>query len=178
MSQNRPPPAFQEYAASMMARTDYRILNLAQRGLLMTMRLECWVNIRLPLDAETLGRILGFSGDDVKKALPAIMPFFVIENGFLICPELEDYRAHLQAIHDKKAEGGKRGAAITNRKRNAPEKPVAQGLDDDSGIPRVSRGSLVKSSSVQPSKTQPPRKSIVPAEDAWVTDYARASNGY
>jgi len=74
MAQNRPPPAFQEYAANMMARTDYRILTLAQRGLLMTLRLECWVNLRLPNDPATLARVLGYGSDEVRAALPAIMP--------------------------------------------------------------------------------------------------------
>ena len=48
MAQNREPPAFQEYAAAMMAKTDYRLMSLAGRGLLYTMRLECWVNLTCP----------------------------------------------------------------------------------------------------------------------------------
>lgn len=35
MAQNREAPAFQEYAASLMARTDYREMSLEGRGLLM-----------------------------------------------------------------------------------------------------------------------------------------------
>lgn len=175
MAQNRPPPAFQEYAANMMARTDFRILTLAQRGLLMTLRLECWVNLRMPSDPATLARVLGFDSDEVRKALPAIMPFFAIDDGQLICPELDDYRDHLQAISDKKAEGGKRGAAMTNSKRKSAEIKTAQGPSGDSGIPRVSRDSLVQLSSVQPSKTQSLERGI--STDGWLNDYEAASNG-
>jgi len=41
MTPNRTAPAYQEYAASMMARLEYRTLTLPQRGLLYSMRLEC-----------------------------------------------------------------------------------------------------------------------------------------
>ncbi len=175
MAQNRPPPAFQEYAANLMARTDYRILTLVQRGLLMTLRLECWVNLRMPSDPATLARVLGFGSDEVRDALPAIMPFFASEGGQLTCPELDDYRDHLQTISDKKAEGGKRGAAMTNGKRKAAEAKVAHGVSGKSGIPRVSRDSLVQLSSVQHSKTQSLERDV--SADAWVSDYEAASNG-
>ena len=54
MAQHRDPPAYQEYAASMMARTEYRVLSLEGRGLLYTLRNECWVNGQLPADPATL----------------------------------------------------------------------------------------------------------------------------
>ena len=46
MAQNREPPAFQEYTASVVAKTEYRVMSLESRGLHYTMRLdlECWVN--------------------------------------------------------------------------------------------------------------------------------------
>lgn len=175
MTQNRPAPAYQEYAASLMARTEYRVLSLAQRGLLYSVKLECWVNHRVPADPATLARILGYSAEEVQNALPKIMPFLATQEGNLTCPELDDYRAHLQVIHDKKAEGGKRGAAMTNGKRKGAETLAAQSIGTASGISRVSRGSLVKSSSVQSSKTQPLERGV--PSDEWVSDYEAASNG-
>ena len=160
MAQNRPPPAFQEYAASMMARTEYRVLTLAQRGLLMTLRLECWVNQRMPSDPERLARTLGFGSEEVRAGLPEIMPFFADEDGYLTCPELDNYRNHLQEISDKKTAGGKRGAAITNGTRKAAETKVGRRSREVSGIPRVSRDSLVQLSSVQTSKTQPSERDV------------------
>lgn len=175
MTQNRPAPAYQEYAASLIARTEYRILSLTQRGLLWSVKLECWVNHRVPADPATLARILGYSIDEVQNALPMIMPFLAINDGDLICPELDDYRAHLQTISHKKSEGGKRGAAMTNGRRKGAETLERQASDHPSGIPQLSRGSLVKSSSVQFSKTQPLER--VASSDPWVTDYEAASNG-
>ena len=40
MTTNRTAPAYQEYAASIIARFEYQTLTLPQRGLLYSMRLE------------------------------------------------------------------------------------------------------------------------------------------
>lgn len=104
--QNRDAPAYQEYAASMMARIEYRTMSLAERGLLYTMRLECWVNDKLPADTAKLARVLGFDADEVKKALPAIMPFFAVVDDFIISPELDAYKIHLYSVRKRMSEGG------------------------------------------------------------------------
>lgn len=180
MTQNKPPPAFQEYAANMMASVQYRVLNLSERGLLYTMRLECWVNQSLPTEPEKIAKILGFRNEEVKSVLPAVMPFFAIKDGEIVCPELEDYRAHLEDIRSKQSSGGKAGAAKTNWRRKSQSDQT--GLADSTpptANPQVTRAStresLVKSSLDQHSKTQPVRKEDVDSE--WLNDYERASNG-
>lgn len=124
MAQNREPPAFQEYAAAMMAKTDYRLMSLAGRGLLYTMRLECWVNRRLPPDAPRLARVLGFDVAEVAALMPEVRPFFAIDEAGLFCPELEDYREHVNDRRQKQSEGGKQTAAKHKAKRQqvAPER--------------------------------------------------------
>lgn len=59
MTQNRDAPAYQEYAAALLARLPFRTMTLQDRGLLYTMRLECWVNVRLPNDHNSLAKVLG-----------------------------------------------------------------------------------------------------------------------
>lgn len=182
MAQNKKPPAFQEYAANMMALAPYRMLNLAERGLLYTMRLECWVNQALPQKPEVLGKFLGFDADEVQSALPAIMPFFAIKDGQIVSPDLEDYREKLQEIREKQAKGGKRGADKTNGKRKQnPDSPFLTTSATPASNPQVTCGStresLVQSSSVQSSKTQSSGARDVSAQDAWVTAYEKASNG-
>lgn len=113
--QNRDAPAFQEYAASMMAKIGFRTMTMAERGLLYTMRLECWVNDQLPADPDRLAKVLGYSGDEVKKALPAMLPFFTEFDGFFSSPELDNYKLHLQNSRKRMSEGGKKSA----RKRAA-----------------------------------------------------------
>lgn len=170
MTQNREAPAFQEYAASMMARTEYRVLSLAARGLLYTMRLECWVNGGLPASPPVLARVLGFDAQQVEAALAEIRCFFAVDNGMLRCPELDDYRAHLDERRQRQVEGGRAGAAKTNRDRNRP----ASGKPPSG--PRVARGSLVKQSPIQSNTTQALEGTGTDKE--WLNDYERASRGH
>ncbi len=109
--QNRDAPAFQEYAASMMAKIEYRTMTLAERGLLYTMRLECWVNDRLPADPVLLARVLGCSLDEVKAALPAVFSFFAEIDGFISSPDLDNYKLHLAEGKKRMSEGGKKSAS-------------------------------------------------------------------
>lgn len=152
MTQNRKPPAFQEYAATMMANIEYRTMSLAERGLLYSMRLECWVNHLLPAEPTRLARVLGFDVQELVGLLPAVMCFFS-EDGFSIrCPELDDYRTHLDAVRKRQAEGGRKGAARAHAGRSGDP------LGDPLGDPRVTRrvahestrGSLAKSSKAKP----------------------------
>lgn len=193
MAQNRPPPAFQEYAASMMAKTDYRTMSLAGRGLLYSMRLECWVNQSLPRDVVKLAKVLGFDPAEVGGVLPEVEPFFAFSATTITCPELDDYREHLAGVSVKKSEGGKKGAAKTNGKRKSAATAGNTETEEGSGISRVSRGisrdSLVKFSSVQSSPTQPLERNLSPESESWVhemeraegsdvgDDYLKASNG-
>lgn len=186
MSQNRPPPAYQEFAAQMLADIRFRMLSPAERGLLWTMRLECWVNHGLPSGAAQLAKVLGFSQSEMEAALPSVMPFFRIENGLLVCPELEDYRAYLATIRSKQSEGGKQSAASKKGKHKSPENKAEQGVQGGAGNLQATTKSLagnlqvlssVQSSSDQPNKTQPSVSGDQFDSDPWLSDYDKASNG-
>jgi hypothetical protein len=148
MSQNREPPAFQEYAASMLSNLPFRAMTLQERGLLYTMRLECWVNKKLPSNHHDLAKVLGQPVEEVTASLAAVMEFFEIAGNFIICPELEDYRVHLANRKFKQSQGGKRGSTITNDKRS--RKVHADNPSDPSSNsstnPQVSRQGSVESS--------------------------------
>ena len=109
--QNRDAPAYQEYAASMMAKLEYRGMSLAERGLLYTMRLECWVNDKLPADPGKLAKVLGYSEAEISETLPAVVPFFVELVGFLSSPELDSYKLHLADAKKRMSDGGKKSAS-------------------------------------------------------------------
>ena len=110
MAQNREPPAYQEYAANMLAKFEYRQMSLAERGLMDTLRRECWVNRGLPEAPATLAKILGCDQKEIEAALPAVMPFFSVERGLIVCPELDHYRNHLAEARERQAAGGRRSA--------------------------------------------------------------------
>lgn len=170
-TQGRKAPAFQEYAAEMMGRIEYRTLSLPQRGLLYSMRLECWVNQFLPESPGVLARILGFDVDEVAAELPYVMPFFESENGRITCPELEAYRAYLDHVRERKSQGGRRGADITNSAKShsrrgvsANPSPIPKGMSPaiPSGMPPGHPRVL---STVQPSPAQPRRGGFTEDKD-------------
>lgn len=185
MTQNREAPAYQEYAASVMAQIAYRTMTLQERGLSYSMRLECWVNGKLPERPALLAKVLGFPEQEIIDTLPAVMPFFSVSEGFIVCPELEDYRKHLLEQKEKKRNGGRLGAAITNKKRAPSKKRMEIDIAaDPQAIPTGSTGthpqlsrqvkadSLVKLSPVQLNQNQSLEKEEV---DPWLSEYIAAS---
>lgn len=171
MAQNRDAPAYQEYAAAMLARTEFRVLGLVARGLLYTLRLECWVNVRLPSDPLRLARVLGLPAAEVEQALAELKPFFTMLAGELRCPELDDYRTHLDERRQRQSAGGRAGAAKTNGARlPGPES------GRPTGKPQVGRESLVQPSSVKSSRAKSLENGGV--DDPWLNDYERASRGH
>ncbi|MGM0571880.1 MAG: hypothetical protein ACQET2_14265 [Pseudomonadota bacterium] len=161
----RDPPAYQEYAANMLSDLAFRMMSPAERGLLYTMKLECWKNKLLPADWRTLASILNFPPEIVEDALPAVMAFFQEDAGMLVCPELENYREELMDRRRKLSEGGRNGAKKTNSRKH-------KGQTDNAGTPttaasptatptggtqpphRGGAGPLVQSSTAQNSQTQ------------------------
>lgn len=113
-----------EYAADTMASIDYRIMSLAGRGMLYSLRLECWRNGRVPSDVEKLAKILGFKKAEVESALNECMSFMQVDGDWIICPELERYRAHLDSIRKAQSEGGALGLKIReeNKKKKKGKK--------------------------------------------------------
>jgi len=170
MAQQRDPPAFQEYPASILARADFRVASAASRGFLMTVRFECWVNRSVPRDPHLLSKILGFDLPVVEQGLAELGSFFSIEGDEIRCPELDHYRAHLDERRQKQSAGGKAGAAKTNEGRNRPS------TTSPTGTPRLACSSLVKQSPVQSSKDESLEGKA--SEDSWLSDYDRASRGH
>lgn len=153
----------------MMARTDYRVLSLEGRGLLYTLRNECWVNGQLPADPPTLARVLGYPVEQVQRALQELRGFVVTVGGVLRCPELDDYRAHLDDRRERQSAGGRKGAEKTNEGRQGPPPTTPP------ATPRGGRGSLVKPSPAQQSKVKSLEEGAVDGD--WLNDYEAASNG-
>ena len=166
MAQNRKPPSFQEYAATILSSKSFRVMTLSQRGLLFTMRLECWVNQAIPSLSNELARYLGLNSKEVSDSLSSeVVSYFNDSEGSYTCPELEDYRQHLKELRDKQRAGGKKAAAITNNKWKGV----------DSGNPQVTCKSLVQLSPVKLSSNQSLERGNT--HDDFVNDYESASNG-
>lgn len=113
----RPAPAFQEYASDFLAKREFRMMSLPERGLLMTMRFECWVNKFVPSDRSELAVMFGISDQDVQAYLtPRVLSFFKKVGTDLICIELEAYRENREATHNAQSKGGQKGGKATQEK--------------------------------------------------------------
>ena len=169
MAQNRKPPAYQEYAASVIASAGYRMLTLTERGLLYTLKLECWENQQVPRDPSALSKYLGINAEELRAALPQIMFYFQIKGSSIVCPEVEDYRKHLAETRAKQASGGKKGAAIANERRAQMAKDAAV---NTIGVSQGSTtGSLDKSSPDKLSSNSVINKEVSNEHEEWIKDF-------
>lgn len=181
MTQNREPPAYQEYAATMLANKDFRLMSLEERGLLFTMRLECWQNKEVPTVASDLAKYLGCDFSAIQNALtPRVKSFFMQNDSSFFSPELEDYRCHLAQRRTKQSVGGKRGADKVNSKQKTSKTRVSTSdaamPSSTPQLPRQGKGGfLVKSNPEKQSQTQSVEND--PTHDTWINDYDRVSNG-
>ena len=104
--------------------------------------------------------------------LADVMPFFDLQDGFIICPELEDYRIHLADQKKKQSQGGKRGSRITNNNRLAKTKDITSTPSSTLQLPRqVTNESLVQTSTNKLSQTQFIKKEVASINDSWAKEY-------
>jgi len=115
----------------MLANVNFRQMPLAARGLLYTLRLECWENHRLPADLGKLASVLRFDESEIIAAMQWLDTFIRTKDGWLTSPELDDYRQHLADRRKAQSNGGKKGAAKTNAgKSQAPRESVVKSSTD------------------------------------------------
>jgi hypothetical protein len=176
MTQNRPPPAYQEYAASMLSNMTFRMMSLSSRGLLYTLRLEYWIGNPLPANPESLSKVLGLTTDEVVSGLQELCELIRIDQGFVKVPELDDYKNHLLDRQRKQSEGGKEGARRAKSKsddqKGIKHSDVNPMVDHELPLGSTSRV-LVQSSKVKPSPTQISQV-INEEHSVWLRDHDRA----
>src|SRR4030095_16024975 len=125
----RPPPAFQQYASDLLANESYRLMSLPERGLLETLRLQCWVSGSVPKDCALLSRLTGIPADQIDKALtPGVLAFFEPKSSErLVCPELVKQRGRMDEKRAERARSGEKGAKAKWRKeKRAMAEPMAE----------------------------------------------------
>lgn len=116
-------PYFPMYAANIIAGRPYKLMSLPERGLWITIVLECWVNGGVPSNFKEMSKILGFSEEDLRKFFSShLTSFFHIENGQYISKELEEYRQGFLEKREKQRLGGKKGAE--NKKAKYKTAPI------------------------------------------------------
>jgi len=175
----RDVPYFPCYASNLLADRHFRMMTLKERGLWISLYLECWPNKSVPAEPKALARYLGCNQEEL-EGIPKenYMHFFEERLGEIHSPELEAYRNEVYGRRELQSQGGKRGVA--NKKlKNA--KGVPKGIAE--GSPQGSLGHIkldqVRSNQIKPIKEISDAKNFdETSEDIEIMeDYLRASKG-
>jgi uncharacterized protein YdaU (DUF1376 family) len=114
-----PLPWFRMFAAHYLADRNFRTISLEERGLILSMLLECWASIDIPKNPSELSQILGVPVDQVKRALTSkALSFFDERGGSYHSRFLDDQRNKFLEERKAKKEGGLKGAAIKKMKKS------------------------------------------------------------
>lgn len=151
----RPAPAYQIYPSNIMSNINWRTMSLEQRGLMITLQFECWVNGSVPSNPETLAKLLLIGDSSLKDMLSnEVMSFFDIRDEKIVCPELTAYKDLLDKRRIKQSEGGKKGQIIKRSKQLDDEEFENYLKRDIEGQPqgqpsRDPEGSLVQNKTIE-----------------------------
>lgn len=123
-----PLPWFRMFAAHYLADRNFRTISLEERGLILSMLLECWASEDIPKNPNELGQILGVPVDQVKRALTSKALSFFNERGDCYHSSfLDDQRNKFLEARKARIEGGQKGSAIKKMKKGTVEvKPGGQ----------------------------------------------------
>ena len=173
----KPVPYFPLYAANIIASRPYRLMSSVEKGLWISITMECWVNGGVPADAGEMAKILGVPEAEIKHFFSKYQTtFFEKSGGQLISAELEEYRANYENLRKLKSEGGKIGAQ--NKKARQEAQKLSQGQPEvlPQGRPE---GSLSSINSSQVISNQIINKGVVEKSiDDWVDEYENAPDAY
>jgi len=163
-------PYFQLYAANFLSNRQFKLMSLDERGILISIYMECWVNLSVPKEPVELAKCLGYSEQEASRALTTRVKSFLLEKeGNYVSPELEGYREKFMEARRRQSEGGKDGAKRKKEKSMGRVKEVA-------GIPEGQpKGSLLQIKSNSLKSNQLLEKEVMSDENMrWLEDYVNA----
>jgi hypothetical protein len=168
----RQAPAYQIYPSNIMSNINWRTMSLEQRGLMITLQFECWVNGSVPSNPSILAKVILCRNGNLKDLMTKeLMSFFMEEDGKIVCPELNAYKNELDERRKKQSIGGKKGQLIKKNKQlddeefeNYPKTRIEGQLIGEPS--RYPEGSLEENKIVECSLAQPlPKESNQEEED-------------
>ena len=148
-------------------------MTLSERGLWISMYLECWANNFVPSSPEKLAKFLGFDFKDVNENLTeSVLSFFVERDGLTVSPELEDYRNELIKRRQKQSSGGKKSQE--NRRNKNPNILASQlGATDATQLESHGASSLDKVKLIKSNKDKSIKES---STEEWINEYNNSSD--
>ena len=133
-------PYFPFYAANFIASRAFRLMTLEERGLWITIQMECWVNGSIPSDSKELARYLGVSHEEVQRSFTQKQFSFLQKIGDEFkSPELEEQREIFMERREKQRLGGQEGAKRKKAKQATGNQFSSIGIPE--GQPK---GSLIQ----------------------------------
>jgi hypothetical protein len=119
----RRPPGFMEYGSDLLGLERVKLMSLAERGLLATLRWHLWSNDTVPADPKLMARLLGLDAQEVEHNLTnRVLSFFAVaehDKTRLVCPELQAQMARLLWRRDRQAFGAEQ-ARISKKTKGNP----------------------------------------------------------
>ena len=171
----RAPPAYEQYASDLLANEHYRLMSLSERGLLETLRLQCWVSGSIPKDCPLLSRLTGIPEGHVSETLTArVLSFFESSSSErLVCPELLKQRERMDERRAERTRSGRKGAkAKWGTQKRALAEPMAQPSSAMMASAEQKRTELSREdTSRKASLGNPVSIALSPASKGWVNEY-------
>src|SRR4051812_202294 len=99
-------PAFQDYAADMLADSRFAMMSAAAVGVFYRLKLQAWLDGSVPADVKAVARLVREDAAVVSAIWPEVLPMFEELDGRLIYPPHEEQRAKHAAWRDKSRQGG------------------------------------------------------------------------
>jgi hypothetical protein len=176
----KPVPYFPLYAANILASKPFKMMTIEERGLWITIQMECWVNGSVPSDLKDLAKYLGVGHDEVQRSFTQKQYSFIQKVGSeLKSPDLEVQRKEFMDRREKQRIGGMQGAENKRQKQAKVQAMQGQPQGVPAGQPK---GSLDYVNSDSFKSSQLVRSEITDAENkAWVDEYENTpdfSNSY
>lgn len=165
----KPVPYFPLYAASFIASKEFRLMTIEERGLWITIQMECWVNGSVPSDLKELGQYLGVNPEVIERSFTQKQLSFLERiNHELKSPELEEYKNDFMERREKQRLGGIKGAKRKKDKALGQLESLAKGQP---------KGSLIQINSNSINSNQLLNKDVMSDENMkWVNDYEHAAD--
>jgi uncharacterized protein YdaU (DUF1376 family) len=131
----KPVPYFPLYAANLIASRPYRLMSLSERGLWITIMMECWVNGSVPSNFSDMSKFLGVTNQELETCFSNIhSSFFEVEGDRLFSKELEEYRQGYMERREKQKEGGKLGV-LRKKEKNGRKRDAEGSVGSPQGKP-------------------------------------------
>lgn len=189
----RRPPAFQCYASDFRSDPRVMLMSAAERGVLFSMLLACWVADEIPSNPKALARILSMDEGELGPALTGeVLSFFgtaVGDQAKLYSIELSEQMENLLNRQIERAQSGRKGGLSSRAKAAASTSPVvgkrSAGNSGPSSATSSARPADLSSASSSLSRAEPKQTESRPAfreqapkiasvgQDEWLKGYKR-----